>query len=163
MQPYHYYLQKLKQQLIFIEKFLAASSLLLLLILALSQVIMRNLFDTGYSEIDVISRHLVLFITFMGAALACEKSQHIKIDCINSLLEPSFKEKLKRPLLLISAVICSLFFYYALQFWLDEKTYAPANEQLALYLALIIPFGFFTLSLHFLLLSISTNRVNNNA
>jgi len=152
----------IKKQLVATEKFIAAFSLLLLLILSLSQIILRNVFELGFSEIDVIARHLVLFITFMGAALACETSQHIKMDFINSLLNPSFKQRIKTPLLLISASICSLFFWYALQFWLDEKTYAPDNEQLALYMALIIPIGFFTLSLHLLLLSCSRNQPQVN-
>ncbi|MCW8933764.1 MAG: TRAP transporter small permease [Gammaproteobacteria bacterium] len=147
-----------RQKLIQIEKFIAGTSLLLLLILAITQVILRNFFELGFSNIDVVSRHLVLFVTFMGAALASESSQHIKIDCINSLLKPSIKETLKIPLLVISAFICAAFFWYALQFWLDEKLYAPDNEKLALYLALIIPVGFFTLSLHFLLLSLTTNK-----
>jgi len=144
-----------REKLVSLEKFIAGFSLLLLLILSLSQVILRNLFELGYAEIDTISRHLVLFITFMGAALACESSQHIKIDVVNSLLKQQTREKLHQPLLLISTLICSVFFYYALQFWLDERLYAPVNEQLALYLALIIPLGFFTLSLHFFLLFIT--------
>lgn len=146
---------KAKTALIKFEKLIAGFSLLLLLILALSQVILRNFFELGFSEMDTISRHLVLFITFMGAALASEGNQHIKMDFINSLLNPSFKEKIKIPLTLISAIICALFFWYALNFWLDEKTYAPTNEQLALYLALVIPIGFFTLSLHFFLLTLT--------
>ena len=147
-----------RKKLIQIEKFIAGLSLLLLLILAITQVILRNFFELGFSNIDIVSRHLVLFVTFMGAALASEHSQHIKIDCINSLLKPSLKETLKIPLLIISAIICAGFFWYASQFWLDEKLYAPDNEKLALYMALIIPVGFFTLTIHFLLLSLTINK-----
>jgi len=146
-----------RKKLIQIEKFIAGLSLLLLLILAITQVILRNFFELGFSNLDIISRHLVLFVTFMGAALASENSQHIKIDCINSLLKASLKETLKTPLLIISAIICAGFFWYAIRFWLDEKLYAPDNELLALYLALIIPVGFFILSLHFVLLSLTIN------
>jgi TRAP-type transport system small permease protein len=156
------YFYILKINLIRIEKLIAGISLLLLLILALLQVILRNLFEVGFSEIDVVARHLVLFITFMGAALACEGGRHIKIDCVNSFLSPSVKEKLTLPLLLISSFICAIFFWYALQFWLDERLYAPANEQLALYMALIIPVGFFTLSLHLFLNSITLNAAENS-
>ncbi len=156
------YIHKLKKKLIVIEKMIATTSLLLLLILVIIQIILRNVFELGFSNIDIISRHLVLFVTFMGAALAAENSQHIKIDVINSFLKQSTKEKLKRPLLLISATVTALFFYYALQFWLDEKLYAPQNEQLALYLALIIPCGFFILSLHFFLLAFIPSKPINN-
>ena len=148
----------LRKKLIQIEKTIAAISLLLLLILAITQVILRNFFELGFSNIDTVSRHLVLFVTFMGAALASESSQHIKIDCINSLLKPAVKETLKIPLLFISAVICGGFFWYAVRFWLDERLYAPSNEILALYLALIIPIGFFILTLHFLLLTLTINK-----
>ncbi|VAW60495.1 hypothetical protein MNBD_GAMMA11-458 [hydrothermal vent metagenome] len=144
-----------RKNLVFFEKTIAGISLLLLLILALSQVILRNVFDTGFSDIDVISRHLVLFIAFMGAALATDSNQHIKVDCLNSIISTSFKTKIKRPLILICTIISGIFCWYAGRFWLDERLYAPNNEQLALYMALILPLGFFTLSLHFLLLLLS--------
>ena len=147
-----------KEKLIIFEKGIASISLLLLLILVLTQIVLRNLFDYGISDIDVISRHLVLFITFMGAALACENSQHIKMDCVNSVINPNLKNKLKSPLLLASTLICSTFFWFALNFWLDEYQYAPNNEHLALYLALAIPIGFFVLSLHFFLLFVTLEQ-----
>ncbi len=151
-----------KTKLIYIEKLLAGCSLLLLLILILAQIILRNFFELGFAEFDVISRHLVLFITFMGAALVSEGNQHIKIDCINAILAPSIKHRLTRPLLLISSIVCAVLFWYALQFWLDELLYAPPNEQLALYLALIIPTGFFTLFLHFLLLCLTQHAADTD-
>ena len=157
------FLFKVKETLITIEKSLAGISLLTLLILSISQVVMRNLFEIGFSDIDTITRHLVLFVTFMGAALVSEGNQHIKIDCVTSILNNSIKRKLITPLLLVSSVICSVFFWYALQFWIDEKSYAQSNEQLALYLALILPFGFFILSLHFLLLGLTQSFAEKEA
>jgi len=157
------FLFKTKEILITIEKSLAGISLLVLLVLSMSQVVMRNLFETGFSDIDTVARHLVLFITFMGAALVSEGNQHIKIDCVTAVINNSKKQKLKTPLLLISSLICSIFFYYALLFWLDEKSYAQSNEQLALYLALILPFGFFILSLHFLLLGLTQSFAEKEA
>lgn len=154
---YLQFLQHIRIRLIHIEKLLAGFSLLLLLCLSLAQVLLRNIFEFGFSDIDVISRHLVLFITFMGAALASEGNQHIKIDCVTSVISERLKQNLKRPLLIASSTVCGIFFYYAIQFWLSEYEYAPDNEQLALYLALILPLGFFTLSFHFLLLALIHN------
>lgn len=151
---YLQFIQQIRNRLIFIEKLLAGTSLLLLLGLSIAQVLLRNIFEFGFSDMDVISRHLVLFITFMGAALASEGNQHIKIDCVTTIISERLKQNLKRPLLIASSIICGIFFYYAVQFWISEYEYAPDNEQLALYLALILPFGFFTLSLHFLLLAL---------
>ena len=90
---YLQFIQQLRIRLIFIEKLLAGSSLLLLLGLSLAQVLLRNIFEFGFSDMDVISRHLVLFITFMGAALASEGNQHIKIDCVTTIISERLKTK----------------------------------------------------------------------
>lgn len=140
------------------EKFIAASSLIILLSLTLAQVIARNFFETGINHIDVIARHLVLFILFMGAAIISEQNNHIKIDILSAILNKTNKQRLIRPLFLLSSLISFIFSYYAILFWLDEYTYAPSNEQLAVYLALIIPVGFIVLACHLLLLSFVTKN-----
>lgn len=155
MPTWLFLLFKIKHGLIFFEKFVAASSLLLLLLMAIVQIIARNFFDTGFMHMDVISRHLILFIIFMGAALVSEQNRHIKIDILVPLLSSKQQEKLIRPLLLLCAVISAIFAWYAVGFWLDEWQYAPVNEQWSVYLALILPVGFAILALHLLLLTIT--------
>ena len=145
----------IKHGLITFEKLIAASSLLLLLLLAIIQVIARNFFDTGFSHMDVVTRHLILFVIFMGAALVSEQNKHIKIDILTPFLSTEQQEQLIRPLLLLSAFVCAIFAWFALSFWLDEWQYAPANESWSVYLALILPVGFSILSLHLLLLTIT--------
>ena len=48
---------KIKHGLITVEKLIAAGSLLLLLMLAVFQVIARNFFDTGFTHMEVVTRH----------------------------------------------------------------------------------------------------------
>lgn len=144
--------RKSKQTLIAIEKFIAAASLLFLLLFTLVQVIARNFFDTGFAQLDIIARHLVLFIMFMGAALACEGNSHIKIDVLCAYLPQDKKNKLIKPLFLLSSVITSIFAWYSAVFWLDEWSYASSNQYLSVFMAIILPCGFIVLGLHFLLL-----------
>ncbi|MCW8931353.1 MAG: TRAP transporter small permease [Gammaproteobacteria bacterium] len=146
---------KVKHGLIIFEKVVAISSLFLLLLLAIVQIIARNFFDMGFTHVDVISRHLILFIIFMGAALVSEQNRHIKIDILVPLLNTEQQEKLIRPLLVLCAIISGIFAWYSIGFWLDEWEYAPSNEKWSVYLALILPFGFSILSLHLLLLTIT--------
>ncbi len=146
---------KIKHGLITVEKLIAAGSLLLLLMLAVFQVIARNFFDTGFTHMEVVTRHLILFIIFMGAALVSEQNRHIKIDVLIPFLSTEQQEKLIRPLLLFSAIVSGIFAWYSVSFWLDEWQYAPANELWSVYLALILPIGFFILALHLLLLTIT--------
>lgn len=146
---------KIKHGLIIFEKLVGTGSLILLLLLAVFQVLARNFFDTGFTHLEVITRHLILFIIFMGAALVSEQNKHIKIDILTPLMSTGQQEKLTRPLLLISSIISGIFAWYSIVFWLDEWQYAPVYDRWSVYLALILPVGFFILSLHLLLLTIT--------
>lgn len=157
------FISNLKQIILFIEKYLAASSLLLLLTFTLTQIIARNIFQTGFPNLEIISRHLVLFIAFSGAALISETNRHIKIDILSTFLSPHNNKLLHTPLLLISSMTCAIFAYYALVFWLDELSYSSPRDMWIAYLAFILPFGFSLLSLHFLLLVITGFSVDEGA
>jgi len=149
------FISSLKKLIVAIEKYIAACSLLLLLLFTLTQIIARNFFDAGFPHLEAVSRHLVLFIAFSGAALVCEQNNHIKIDILSAFLNTRQKEILLRPLLIISSLVCAIFAWHATGFWLDELKYAPAHELWIAYMALILPIGFSILSLHFLLLVIT--------
>ncbi len=147
-------LHAFKRRLLQLEMVVASSSLMLLLLLMLIQIIARNVFETGFPLLDVISRHLVLFVIFFGAGLVTEQSRHIKIDVLANLLSPQQQALLMRPLLALGGMLCATLAWYAGLFWLDEWQYAPVNERWAAALAIVIPIGFSVLALHFLLLSL---------
>lgn len=148
-------LQQFKNHLLTLEKFLAASSLLLLLAFVLIQVIARNFFETGFPPLEVISRHLVLYIAFVGAALITEDQKHIKIDFLSHLLSSKLKSMLIRPLSILAAMICSMFAWHAARFWLDEWQYAGESDRWIVWLALVLPVGFALIALHFVLLAVT--------
>jgi TRAP-type transport system small permease protein len=148
-------LQQFKHYLITLEKILAASSLLLLLAFTLIQVIARNFFETGFPSLEVMSRHLVLYVAFLGAALITEDQNHIKIDFLSHFLSEKQKIILLRPLSILAAIICSAFAWHASRFWLDEWQYAGESDRWIALLAAILPIGFALIALHFVLLAIS--------
>lgn len=145
-------LQHLEKKLITIESWIAAGSLFLMLALSVFQIIVRNAFDFGFPEIDIINRHLLVVCGAMGAVLATSQLRHIKIDALAPLLSKTTIARLRIPLLLFAALTCAALTYPALQFCLDEWEYAPANERWILPFTLFYPFGFALLSLHFFIL-----------
>ncbi len=145
---------RLKRLLVQLETVVASGSLLLLLLLSLVQIIARNAFETGFPLLDVISRHLVLFVIFFGAGLVTEQGRHIRIDVLASLLSPQQRKILVRPLLGLCALLCAAMAWYAGLFWLGEWQYAPSNERWAAVMAAVIPVGFAVLALHFLLMAL---------
>ncbi|HHJ36079.1 MAG TPA: TRAP transporter small permease [Gammaproteobacteria bacterium] len=144
-------LQRTNKHLQTLEAWLAAISLLALLSLSIFQILLRNIFDFGYPEIDIINRHLLVISGMMGAVLATSRNAHIKTDALNVLLSPAIKEKLRFPLKIFASIICLLLAYYATTFVSDEWTYAPANERWTLPFTLIYPFSFALMGWHFII------------
>ena len=140
------------------ETWVAAGSLLLLLVLSVFQMLLRNTLDFGYPEIDIISRHLLVISGLMGAVLATSKHAHIKTDALSLLLSPSMKDRIQLPLNLFSSAICMALSYYSGIFVLDEWQYAPANERWTLPFTLIYPISFALMSCHFILNEMTAER-----
>lgn len=143
-------LKKIDQSLQTFEAGLAAGGLLMLLALSFFQIIIRNIFEFGYPEIDIINRHLLVLCGMMGAVLATSKRSHIKIDALNILLTPAVKNKLQLPLAVFASCVCALLCYYSVIFVADEWRYAPANERWTLPFTLTYPLCFSLMSFHFI-------------
>ena len=130
---------------------MAGSSLLLLLGLVFGQVLARNFFASGIPHAEILSRYLVLYVTFFGAALGIDSHRHIRIDIIAACLPPAHNRWLAAPLSLVTALLCAALTWAAVRFWYDDWQYVAEHERWTSILALITPFGFSLLSLHFLL------------
>ena len=143
--------KKINHSLKTFEIWLAAGSILLLLSLSIFQILLRNFFDFGYPEIDIINRNLLVLCGMMGAVLATSKHAHIKTDALNVLLSPTLKARLKLPLALFASGVCCLLCYYSVIFVLDEWQYAPVNERWTLPFTLTYPVSFALMASHFLL------------
>lgn len=146
-----YWIKGLRHTLIRMETFMAGASLLLLLAIVFGQVLVRNFLDSSIPHADILSRYLVLYVTFFGAALAVESHRHIRIDVVAACLSPQQMCRLRPPLYLVSAVLCAMLSWAAMRFWYDDWQYVADHERWSSVLALITPFGFTLLTLHFLL------------
>ena len=139
------------------ERLLVSISLFLLFAFTLIQVIARNFFETGFPSLDIISRHLVLYIAFLGAALITAEQKHIKIDFLQHFLTETQKKFLVRPLSLAAAFVCAAFTWHAARFWLNEWQYSTVQDGWIVVMALILPVGFGLLTLHFMVLAVSAD------
>ena len=151
-------IEKFENILVKAESVIAALSLFLLLALSLVQIITRNFFDFGFSEIEIINRNLLIICGAMGAVIATSKLRHIKIDVLTTFMSKRQISLLRCPLALFSATVCALMAYYAFIFVMDEWEYAPVNERWALPFTFIYPFGFSLLGLHFLLICFNREK-----
>lgn len=145
------WITSLRHALIRMEKIIAGSALLLLLALVFGQVLARNLFETSIPVADILSRYLVLYVTFFGATLAIEHQRHIKLDVVAVFMKPANIRLLKPPLYLIAAILCAMLAWAASRFWYDDWQYIAEHERWSSILALVTPLGFLLLAVHFLI------------
>ncbi len=143
--------RQLRSALIRFDTFMAGSALFLLLVLISAQIVLRNFFDSGVPDMEILARHLVLYITFFGAALATERHSHIRIDAVAAFLDSEQLLRLRPVLYLITAAICATLAWAAMRFWYDDWQYVAVHQRWSSVLALVTPFGFSLLALQFLL------------
>jgi TRAP-type C4-dicarboxylate transport system permease small subunit len=99
-----------------VEKILIVFLLSLMILVAFLQIVLRNFFATGFSWADVFVRYLVLWVAFIGAALATQEGKHINIDVFSRWISGKGKIYLKAVSQLCSLIICGLLAYAAVKF-----------------------------------------------
>ena len=99
-----------------IEKILIVFLLSLMMMMAFSQIVLRNLFATGFSWADVLVRYLVLWVAFIGAALATKDGKHINMEVFSRWMSGRGLIYLKAVSHLCSLIVCGLLAYAAVKF-----------------------------------------------
>lgn len=130
--------------------------LLVMLFMAFGQVVLRNLFSGGIVWGDILLRHLVLWIGFLGAALATSGERHINIDILTRYLPERLRGGVAALSDVFAAAVCFLLFRASLTFIGFEiannnTVFANIPSWIA---QIIIPVGFGLLTFHFLVRAI---------
>ncbi len=68
------------------EDMFLAALLGVMMLLAVGQIVLRNLFDTGFLWADPMLRHLVLWVGLLGAAIATREDKHITVDVVSKFV-----------------------------------------------------------------------------
>lgn len=103
-----------------VEQILLVTLLSSMILIAFLQIVLRNLFSTGLAWGDMLVRNLVLWVSFIGAALATKEGKHINIDIISGFMPPLGKALMTFMTQLFSAFICGLLTFAALKFIKNE-------------------------------------------
>jgi C4-dicarboxylate transporter, DctQ subunit len=129
-----------------------------MILLAFMQVVLREVFGTGVVWADTIVRHLILWLGFVGAALASKEGRHIGIVAITRFLS----ERVRRVVFIFTstfaAIVCFCLALAALIFIREEWTYGGElvlgiQTWVAL---LVIPAGYSVTAFHFLITALQS-------
>jgi C4-dicarboxylate transporter DctQ subunit len=128
-----------------------------MVILAVAQVALRNCISSSIPAADTLLRHAVLWVGFLGAALAAHEGRHIRIDIGIRVLPVRFRPWLEALFDLVSAVICLLLAKAAWTFLLLDLE-GGATVALGIpswILQVILPLAFVFLALHFVVKAVA--------
>lgn len=134
------------------EKWIVFIFLTTMIFISFLQVVLRNIWHFSFIWAEELTRHLVLWIGFVGASLATLEERHINIDVLTRLMGPKFRSMMEAILDLFAAVICALMTRFAYGFVSIEKSFG--EESISLHvpvwiLQLILPIGFGAMTVRF--------------
>lgn len=134
-----------------LEQFLLAIFLSLMILVAFWQIVLRNLFTTGMPWGDTLVRYLVLWVGFIGAALAAREDKHIQIDVALQWIPGMGSVLVQFITKLFSAFICGVLTVAAYKFIQNEALMGDISTLgcPVWVLQLIIPITFALMTLRF--------------
>jgi TRAP-type C4-dicarboxylate transport system permease small subunit len=132
-----------------------------MIVLAGTQILMRNLFDSGFVWIDPLLRVLVLWLGLIGATVATRHNKHIRIDLLSRYFDRNTHRLLQVIVGQISAWTCLVIAWYGMD-WI-RLDYAESVTSFAGIPAwsveIIVPLAFALIGIRYLLLSLHSTRL----
>ena len=155
-EPRKSFVERAQMILYRVEDSILVGLLLLMITLAVLQIFLRNLFDTGIVWSDVLVRILVLWVGLLGAMVASRQGNHINIDILDRFLPERAKVVVSFVVEVFTAFICAIVTYYSLQFvQMEFVDGGMAFAKVPVWLCeAIIPFAFLVIAIRYVLLSI---------
>lgn len=147
----------------FLERFgrAAENTLLVLLlsamiILAVGQIALRELFDTGLIWADELVKLLVLWIAMLGSVAASRDDRHLRIDVLSHALSEKMIASARLVVEVFAAVICAVVTWHAFRWLQVEFEYEDTVliDFPAWFAHAVLPVAFMLMTYRFALASI---------
>jgi len=136
-----------------IENFLLIFLLSTMILLAFLEIPLSKFFLAP--GLEILLRHLVLWVGFLGATLATRENRHINIDILSRFLKGNLKPPVTILSNLFAAFVCTLLTIAALQVVKDARKFGETVrifiEVPTWILQLILVFGFGVMAFRFVL------------
>lgn len=128
-----------------VETVLLTAMLGAMILLAAGQIVLRNVWGTGFGWADEALRLMVLWVTMLGAVAASRDKRHVSVDALSRYLPKALSHWTGRLIDALVAVICAVL---AWQSWLFTAESLAADDRVlggrlpAWTVQLILPVGF---------------------
>jgi TRAP-type C4-dicarboxylate transport system permease small subunit len=146
------WLSRIGQFIARVEDALLLAILVFLIVLASSQIVLRNVFSIGLAWTDGTIRLAVLWLALLAAMAAARERRHIAIDVLTRNFPPLARRAASVATCLFTAGVMVLLAWYAWAFVADSREFGDVlvDNWPAWILQLIMPAGFAVIALRYL-------------
>ena len=136
----------------FAENTALVTLLVAMMVLAVGQIVLREVFSTGFIWADELIKLMVLWLAMVGSIAAARDNRHIRIDALSHIL-PETAIKLTRVLVdVFAAAVCGViawhtYRYLQLEIEFDDSVLIDTPAWVA---HLIVPLAFALIAYRFL-------------
>ena len=127
-----------------------------MIVLASTQILLRNFLDSGFVWIDPLLRVLVLWLGLIGATVATRNNRHIRIDLLSKFFSRNTHRLIQSIIGQVSAWTCLVVAWYGFK-WI-QMDYVDGVTSFAgvpaWLLEVIIPVTFALIGLRYLIMSV---------
>ena len=127
-----------------------------MILLAVGQIVLRNVFDLGFVWTDELLRLLVLWLAVAGAVAASRSDRHISLAVLDRFLPPRGRHLSAVLTHLFTAAVCALIAYHSLDFVLTSREFDDVllGNVPAWPLQAVMPVGFALITWRYVLLAL---------
>ena len=131
-----------------------------MMLLAVGQIILRELFSTGFVWADELIKLMVLWLAMVGSIAACRDNRHIRIDAISHVLPDTAIHIIRVIVDSFAAAVCGVLAWQAyrwtkLEIEFEDTVLIDTPAWLA---HVIVPLAFAIVSYRFVVLVIISVR-----
>ena len=135
-----------------LENFVLVTLLSGMMLLAVGQIVLREVFDTGIIWADELVRLIVLWLAMMGAIAAFREDRHIRIDALSHIFSDNVISGIRIVVDLFAAGVCAIIAWHAYRYLQLEIEFEDTVlvDTPAWIAHVVIPIGFAIFSYRFL-------------
>lgn len=123
-----------------------------MMLLAVGQIVLRELFSSGVIWADELIRLIVLWLAVFGSIAACRDNRHIRIDVLSHLLPPKAVIAVRLIVDVFAAAVCAVIAWHAWRYIQLEIEFGDSVlvDTPAWLAHAVVPLGFAIMAYRFL-------------
>jgi TRAP-type C4-dicarboxylate transport system permease small subunit len=136
------------------NRWLLIAMLLTMACIVFANVVLR--YTTGESLVwgDEVSRHLMIWVTFLGSGLVLRFGGHVAVDSLHAAVRPPLGRAIRVVIVAGIAIFCIAMAYISsLYVWATRFQTTAATDISIAWIYLAMPIGFLLLLLHLLFIA----------